>query len=562
MNRDDALELFAEIERRKRSNLRICQFFPDTGPYRRELYPKHLAFMKAGAVHRERLFLKANRVGGTEMGALECTLHLTGRYGEYAPWWEGKRFDGPIKAWVAGDTGKTTRDILQFKLFGKPGEPGTGMMPDHLIAYTRAKQGLADGFDSVYIQHVSGGYSLVQFKCHPAGSRVLMADGSWRAIETIRLGDEVRLASGAVRPVVQTHAYANAGILHVRTRSGEFAVTDNHRCHTVNRGWIRADEVATGDVVTVASADWHSGEPAEEWRVCLTALMIGDGCTRGRTPFFTCNEPPIVEMVRALLPPDLHVVPMRGTISYKISSSLHKHNRLQASLRHDGLWALKSREKFIPPWVFRLPRPQRVLFLRWLFGCDGTINDKVATYASASRRLADDVRLLLWSVGIQAPVSHHRVGNQSGKRFDAYYIALHGENRLAFSEIGKLNRDSAATVTPRPKGPRGEVLAVTRGLSQDVYCVGVDHDHELIVEGYRLGNSFDQGRRAFQGTEQNFVWLDEEAPADVYGECLLRTAATGEFGGGLIILTFTPLNGLTPLILDWLPGGQLPETTS
>jgi hypothetical protein len=39
--------------------------------------------------YRERLFLKANRVGGTAMAAYEVTCHLTGLYPH---WWIGRRF--------------------------------------------------------------------------------------------------------------------------------------------------------------------------------------------------------------------------------------------------------------------------------------------------------------------------------------------------------------------------------------------------------------------------------------------------------------------------------------
>ena len=48
--------------------------------------------------------------------------------------------------------------------------------------------------------------------------------------------------------------------------------------------------------------------------------------------------------------------------------------------------------------------------------------------------------------------------------------------------------------------------------------------------------SYDQGRIAFQGTEREVVWCDEEPPKDVYDECLLRTMTTG----GIVICTFTP----------------------
>jgi len=67
--------------------------------------------------------------------------------------------------------------------------------------------------------------------------------------------------------------------------------------------------------------------------------------------------------------------------------------------------------------------------------------------------------------------------------------------------------------------------------------------------------SYDQGREAFQGTEQDGIWLDEEPPEDVYTECLLRTMTNN----GLVMLTFTPLRGMSSVVLAFLPGGAVPE---
>src|SRR3954454_13503795 len=104
-------EAAAELLKRRNSRNKIRTYYPNEGPLRRELYPKHMACFAAGAIHRERLMLAANRVGKTEgVGAYETTVHLTG---QYPPWWEGPRFHKPIKAWAAGDTSKTVRDILQ-----------------------------------------------------------------------------------------------------------------------------------------------------------------------------------------------------------------------------------------------------------------------------------------------------------------------------------------------------------------------------------------------------------------------------------------------------------------
>ena len=56
--------------------------------------------------------------------------------------------------------------------------------------------------------------------------------------------------------------------------------------------------------------------------------------------------------------------------------------------------------------------------------------------------------------------------------------------------------------------------------------------------------SYAEGRKSFEGTEQDLIWLDEECPMNIYTECVTRTMTTN----GLIMLTFTPLEGLTDTV--------------
>ena len=56
-------------------------------------------FHEAGSQANQRLLMAANRVGKSFVGAMEMSIHLTG---EYPEWWKGKKFKGPIKAWVCG----------------------------------------------------------------------------------------------------------------------------------------------------------------------------------------------------------------------------------------------------------------------------------------------------------------------------------------------------------------------------------------------------------------------------------------------------------------------------
>jgi phage terminase large subunit-like protein len=66
--------------------------------------------------------------------------------------------------------------------------------------------------------------------------------------------------------------------------------------------------------------------------------------------------------------------------------------------------------------------------------------------------------------------------------------------------------------------------------------------------------SFEQGRPAFEGTTVHAIWGDEEMPIDCYSEALMRTMTCD----GVIYLTFTPLAGLSELVLQFMPDGDIP----
>ena len=164
----ELLQLLTERQRRT-DRRKLATYYPDEGPLRRELYSKHLEFFAAGKQFMERCMLAANRVGKTEgVGGYESVLHLTGRYPD---WWQGRRFNRPVKGWAAGDTAKTVRDILQCKLLGQPGEHGTGLIPGDDIVGTAPWSGVPDAVENVQVRHVSGGTSLLQFKSYDQGRK-------------------------------------------------------------------------------------------------------------------------------------------------------------------------------------------------------------------------------------------------------------------------------------------------------------------------------------------------------------------------------------------------------
>jgi phage terminase large subunit-like protein len=132
-------------------------------------YPRQRAFHDAGAKHRERLFCAANRVGKTLCGAAELSMHLSGLYPDD---WAGKRFDKPIRAWAAGVTNESCRDVVQDKLIGPPFrrlEWGQGMIPKDCLGEVSMARGTPDLIDTISVKHVSGDYSTLQFKSYSEG---------------------------------------------------------------------------------------------------------------------------------------------------------------------------------------------------------------------------------------------------------------------------------------------------------------------------------------------------------------------------------------------------------
>ena len=91
-------------------------------------------------------------------------------------------------------------------------------------------------------------------------------------------------------------------------------------------------------------------------------------------------------------------------------------------------------------------------------------------------------------------------------------------------------------------------LTWKQGVADLVDTVKIKH----INGGWsKLGlKSYQQGRGSFEGTAQHVIWDDEEPPMDVYNEQAIRTATTK----GIIMLTFTPLCGLSEVVQQFLPG--------
>jgi replicative DNA helicase len=132
------------------------------------------------------------------------------------------------------------------------------------------------------------------------------------------------------------------------------------------------------------------------------------------------------------------VTTLRLPAPYRLARG--RRNPIAAWLDEDGLFGLRSHEKFVPDWVFALPKEQIGTFLRHIWATDGSIgydekhNLGRVYYSSTSRRLVDDLARLLLRYNVFSRIKRAR---KAGYR-DGWHLHVYGvENQLRFlEEIG------------------------------------------------------------------------------------------------------------------------------
>lgn len=139
-----------------------------------------------------------------------------------------------------------------------------------------------------------------------------------------------------------------------------------------------------------------------------------------------------------------------------------------------------------------------------------------------------------------------------GRRFDRAITALAG------SESSELTRDGVQRLLVGP--PANEEDWGTGFIPQHLILdtnrkSGVPDALDSVVVKHVAGGastlhfkSYDQGRGKWQANTVDVVWFDEEPPPDVYSEGRTRTNATG----GIVMLTFTPLLGMSEVVRRFL----------
>ncbi|KAA1426734.1 replicative DNA helicase [Nocardioides antri] len=277
----------------------------------------------------------------------------------------------------------------------------------------------------------------------------LMASGA-KDVPVWALDDRLKLV-----PRTLTHAFPSGTkqVFEATLASGRrVKATANHPFLTYD-GWMPLGELAVGSRVGAIRHVPPPLEitPREQDEIVLLAHLLGDGSFVRRQPirYASIDEANLAAVAEAarrrfgITPKrDEHaaarVTTLRLPAPYRLTHG--RRNPIAAWLDEDGLFGLRSHEKFVPSWVFSLPKEQVGLFLRHIWSTDGCVhldekrNLGRVYYASTSRRLVDDLARLLGRYNVFTRIKRVR---KNGYR-DGWHLHVVGvENQLRFlDEIG------------------------------------------------------------------------------------------------------------------------------
>ena len=284
--------------------------------------------------------------------------------------------------------------------------------------------------------------------CMTANTRILRADNGAEVTfgELMETGERPLVWSlderkrMVARPMTNVFYSGHKEVFRVRLASGRVVeATANHPFHTID-GWIPLGELAVGARV---AAPRRVPEPVhtermDESEIIMLAHMIGDGSCVKRQPirYASIDEQNLLAVTKAAKHfgvtavrdeyPAARVTTLRMPAPYRLTHG--KRNPIAAWLDKLGLFGKRSYEKFVPQEVFALPNDQIAVFLQHLWATDGSVRWDAKFgqgriyYASTSRRLIDDVALLLLRMGIYGRIYKAR---KAGYR-DSWHLQVQG----------------------------------------------------------------------------------------------------------------------------------------
>lgn len=268
------------------------------------------------------------------------------------------------------------------------------------------------------------------------GTNVFTEDG-WRPIETLKMGDRVISPTGEKVTILAVCPQPKMQLYKLVFRDGRHAIANGkHLWKTYNKDFrktfssfewrLRTTEEIMFYLNNANHVPGRNKTNTVRWYVPLSeaisypekslpihpyllGVLLGDGHLpkNAGTPVITTMDPEIIERIK-----ELGYAVSKGVSKKSNSGYIHKAKAygisgIKKELRLLGLNGTHSWDKFIPDIYKKASIEQRLELIRGLLDTDGSMSCGL-NYSSTSKKLMEDFREVLWSLGGSGKISEHQ----------------------------------------------------------------------------------------------------------------------------------------------------------
>jgi len=336
--------------------------------------------------------------------------------------------------------------------------------------------------------------------------RVLLADGTWRCLDDIAVGDRLTVGAGGNRwpqayvPVTwQVRQRPTLAMIASELRV-DIETVIRYRAGVRGRHADRlAPAVAAYEVGLLEAPGLASNRKAirvptcvDETLAAFLGYLIGDGHISKvkRTLGLTTGDEEQADCFADLTQTLFGLEPRKKWDAGRWRVGFASRH-IEDFLLHLGLTTgVSARAKRVPMAVLRSPKTVVAAFLRALYDCDGYAGKAGVILSTSSTEMSKQVQLLLLNFGILATRRSHKDG--------CWHVHTMGKSAAVFlQEIGFGLRRKQQALQHYVDGHQwfkterweDEIVAIERRRA-DVYDISVNETHRYAAQGFINHNSY------------------------------------------------------------------------
>lgn len=296
-----------------------------------------------------------------------------------------------------------------------------------------------------------------RIECVAEDQRILMADGSLKAVQDIRPGDEVLSSDGEE---VTRCSVSNAWSVGERdcyqitfSDGREIVVTGNHPIYGW-RGWKFAGELQPGDPICFAHETPEQDGALSHDDAFLLALWLAEGSKRKASYEVCCGTPGVLERLREICDKrGWTYTSMRDGLVALVGARWRRVGDTPKNLlREHGCWGQSTDTITVPHAVMAASSHVVAEFLATYVACDGGATSTGIKIVSTSERMARDLQILFARIGAHAYVQSRQPDREGHARQWFVVVGSIGVKRLTdLAHVYGKHERIVATISERAR---------------------------------------------------------------------------------------------------------------